>query len=72
MPVFGSKRNYSTVKVRKRDIPDGLWLKCPDCNEIIFKQELDSALNICPKCGYHFQMTRKERNKDKKKKERAA
>jgi acetyl-CoA carboxylase carboxyl transferase subunit beta len=60
MPVFG-KRNYSTVKVRKRDIPDGLWLKCPDCNEIIFKQELDQSLNICPKCGYHFQMSRKDR-----------
>jgi len=61
MPVFGGKRSYSTVKVRKRDIPDGLWLKCPDCTEIIFKQELDAALNICPKCGYHFQMTRKDR-----------
>jgi acetyl-CoA carboxylase carboxyl transferase subunit beta len=60
MPVFG-KRNYSTVKVRKRDIPDGLWLKCPECNEIIFKQELDNSLNICSKCGYHFQMTRKDR-----------
>ena len=61
MPVFGGKRSYSTVKVRKRDIPDGLWLKCPDCTEIIFKQELDAALNICPKCGYHFQMSRKDR-----------
>ncbi|MFH0908643.1 MAG: acetyl-CoA carboxylase, carboxyltransferase subunit beta [bacterium] len=61
MPVFGGKRSYSTVKVRKRDIPDGLWLKCPDCTEIIFKQELDAALNICPKCGYHFTMTRKDR-----------
>ena len=61
MPVFGGKRSYSTVKVRKRDIPDGLWLKCPDCTEIIFKQELDAALNICPKCGYHFQMARKDR-----------
>jgi acetyl-CoA carboxylase carboxyl transferase subunit beta len=57
MPLF-SKKNYSTVKVRKRDIPDGLWLKCPGCQEIIFKQELDGNLGVCPKCEYHFQMPR--------------
>lgn len=60
MPLF-NKKNYSTVKVRKRDIPDGLWLKCPGCQEIIFKQELDANLGVCPKCGYHFQMPRLER-----------
>lgn len=60
MPLF-NKKNYSTVKVRKRDIPDGLWLKCPGCQEIIFKQELDSNLGVCPKCGYHFQMPRLDR-----------
>ena len=60
MPVFG-KKNYSTVKVRKRDIPDGLWLKCPSCQEIIFKQELDTHFGICPKCEHHFQLSRKER-----------
>ena len=60
MPLF-SKKNYSTVKVRKRDIPDGLWLKCPGCQEIIFKQELDANLSVCPKCAYHFQMPRVDR-----------
>ncbi|HBA85526.1 MAG TPA: acetyl-CoA carboxylase carboxyl transferase subunit beta [Verrucomicrobia bacterium] len=60
MPLFG-KRNYTTVKVRKRDIPNGLWLKCPSCTEIIFKQELDAGLGVCPKCAHHFQMDRKSR-----------
>lgn len=60
MPLFG-KKNYSTVKVRKRDIPDGLWLKCPSCNEIIFKQELENRLGVCPKCAHHFQLSRKQR-----------
>ncbi len=60
MPLF-SKKNYSTVKVRKRDIPDGLWLKCPGCQEIIFKQELEENLDTCPKCEYHFQMPRDRR-----------
>lgn len=62
MALF-SKKNYSTVKVRKRDIPDGLWLKCPSCQEIIFKQELDENASLCPKCGHHFQMSRTDRIK---------
>ncbi len=60
MPLFG-KRNYSTVKIRKRDIPNGLWTKCPSCNEIVFKQELEAGSNVCPKCGYHFQFGRQQR-----------
>jgi len=57
MPLF-RKRNYSTVKVRKRDMPDGLWLKCPSCTEIIFRQELEENLSVCPKCGHHFELSR--------------
>lgn len=60
MPLF-RRKNYATVKVRKREIPDGLWLKCPSCNEIIFKQELEANSKVCPKCGFHFQMNRIER-----------
>jgi acetyl-CoA carboxylase carboxyl transferase subunit beta len=60
MPFF-RKKKYSSVKVKKRDIPNGLWLKCPSCNEIIFKRELDKADGVCPKCGHHFQMSRKDR-----------
>ena len=60
MPLF-RRKNYATVKVRKREIPDGLWLKCPSCNEIIFKQELEANSKVCPKCGFHFQMNRDER-----------
>ena len=55
------KKSYSTVKVRKKDIPDGLWTKCPSCTEIVFKQELDAGRNVCPKCNYHFPLGRKER-----------
>lgn len=58
---FFNKKNYSTIKVRKKEMPDGLWIKCPGCAEIVFKQELESNYQMCPKCGHHFQMTRKER-----------
>ncbi len=60
MALF-SKKNYSTIKVRKRDIPDGLWQKCPGCAEIIFKQEMQAHLMTCPKCGHHFQLSRQDR-----------
>lgn len=60
MALFG-KRLPKIMKARKRDIPDGLWLKCPACNEMIFREELDKALGVCPKCGYHFEMSRRDR-----------
>jgi acetyl-CoA carboxylase carboxyl transferase subunit beta len=55
------KKSYTTVKIRKRDIPNGLWTKCPSCTEIVFKKELEDRWNVCPKCGYHFQIGRQER-----------
>lgn len=64
MPIFRNRakqNNYTTVKVRKRDIPDGLWMKCPQCNEIVFKNELESNQQVCPKCDYHNALPRRER-----------
>ncbi|QHI70733.1 acetyl-CoA carboxylase, carboxyltransferase subunit beta [Tichowtungia aerotolerans] len=57
---FGKKK-YSTVQVRKRDVPDGLWEKCPGCSEIIYTKELAENLQVCPKCGYHFSLGRQAR-----------
>lgn len=57
------KKTYTTVKIRKRDIPNGLWVKCPSCTEIVFKKELEGRWNVCPKCGYHFQIGWQERLK---------
>ncbi len=61
MSIFGKRSQYSTVKARKRDMPNGLWMKCPSCNEILYKQEMEQALNVCGKCGYHFPLGRIER-----------
>ena len=62
MAFFGKKK-YSTIKLRKRDIPNGLWSKCPECAEMIVKQQLDACLGTCPKCHAHFPMSRSDRIK---------
>jgi acetyl-CoA carboxylase carboxyl transferase subunit beta len=41
---------------RKLDIPDGLWLRCDSCNEILYKKTLEQNLFICPRCNFHFRI----------------
>jgi acetyl-CoA carboxylase carboxyl transferase subunit beta len=48
-------------KSRKRDIPEGLWMKCPKCETMVFDKELDENLKVCPKCQYHFPISARER-----------
>ena len=47
--------------VEKASIPEGLWLKCDSCKEIVYKKEVEQNLSVCPKCGYHFRITARER-----------
>lgn len=42
-------------------IPEGLWVKCDNCKEIVYRKEIDKNLKICPKCNYHFRISAKER-----------
>lgn len=45
----------------KKSVPAGLWTKCEGCNEIIYKDELSKNYKVCPKCGYYFKLSAKER-----------
>jgi acetyl-CoA carboxylase carboxyl transferase subunit beta len=49
------------AKTKKRDIPEGLWTKCPACETMIFDKELDENLKLCPKCSHHFPIGSRER-----------
>jgi len=51
------------VQVRKREVPDGLWEKCPGCGEIIYAKELETNLQVCSKCNHHFSLSRAKRLK---------
>jgi len=61
MAWFKKSKEVKTDK--KIKIPEGLWVKCDSCKEIIYKKEIDKNLKICPKCNYHFRISAKERIK---------
>ena len=46
---------------RKVTVPEGLWIKCNNCSEIIYSKEIDRNLKVCPKCEYHFRITARDR-----------
>lgn len=46
---------------KKRGVPEGLWLKCPGCSASVYRKEVASRLNVCPKCEYHFYVPATER-----------
>jgi acetyl-CoA carboxylase carboxyl transferase subunit beta len=48
-------------KSKKRDIPEGLWTKCPKCEAMVFDRELDENLKVCPKCNHHSPIGSRER-----------
>jgi acetyl-CoA carboxylase carboxyl transferase subunit beta len=48
---------------KKSKVPEGLWVKCDGCKEIVYKKEIEKNLKICPKCNYHFRISSRERLK---------
>ncbi len=42
-------------------IPEGVWVKCPDCGQALYKKDLDANMQVCPKCSHHFRLGAAER-----------
>ena len=59
--TFLRKPKIGASKTRKKDIPEGLWTKCPGCENLIYDKELDDNLKVCPKCSHHFPIGSRER-----------
>lgn len=53
-------RGKAGKEAERREIPEGIWEKCPSCKEILYKRHIEEAAFICPKCGYHFQISPSE------------
>jgi acetyl-CoA carboxylase carboxyl transferase subunit beta len=50
------KTKKGLIPAEKSEVPDGLWLKCDDCGEIIFRKELQKNRFVCQKCRFHFRI----------------
>jgi acetyl-CoA carboxylase carboxyl transferase subunit beta len=55
------RKPKQAVEHRRIQVPEGLWVKCNSCKEIIYKKEVLRNANVCPKCGYHFRISARER-----------
>ena len=56
MALFG-KPKYTIVRLKKKEIPDGLWTKCEECASTLYNKTLEENFRVCPKCNYHFGLT---------------
>jgi acetyl-CoA carboxylase carboxyl transferase subunit beta len=46
---------------RTRSVPEGLWIKCPACDAVLYRAELDRNLHVCPKCSHHMRIGARDR-----------
>lgn len=60
MGIF-KKRSVSDLGEKKKDMPEGLWVKCPSCAETLFEDALAKNLRVCTQCGHHFTLNSDER-----------
>ena len=61
MAWFKKARKPIAAPDKASRVPEGLWVKCPDCDAIIYTKDLVKSFSVCTKCGHHFRMTARER-----------
>lgn len=60
-PTPKPKQKQKPEETEKKGIPEGVWTKCPLCQEIIYNKELEANAKVCPKCGNYFRLDVMER-----------
>ena len=61
MAWFKRTNRLEPSESKRVKIPEGLWVKCNNCRELIYRKELSKNFNVCPKCNYHFPISVEER-----------
>jgi acetyl-CoA carboxylase carboxyl transferase subunit beta len=56
-----TRKPITPVAEKASRVPEGLWVKCPGCAQIIYNKDLAANLSVCPKCAHHFRLTAAER-----------
>ena len=54
-------RLHKEPKEAREGIPEGLWLRCPECGDMLFRKVVEEALHVCPGCQYHFRISARVR-----------
>ena len=63
MAWFKKARKPIAASTAPSRVPEGLWVKCPDCDSTIYTKDLAESLSVCPKCSHHFRLSATERLK---------
>jgi acetyl-CoA carboxylase carboxyl transferase subunit beta len=61
MAWFKKARKPIAAPDKTSRVPEGLWVKCPECDAIIYTKDLVKTLSVCTKCSHHFRLTARER-----------
>lgn len=61
MAWFRKEKKPKEAVEKQTAIPEGLWIKCDECKEIVYRKEVEANLNVCPKCGHHLRLSARER-----------
>src|SRR5689334_19202892 len=58
-----TRKGITATSEKPSRVPEGLWVKCPGCSQIIYNKDLATNYNVCPKCAHHFRLSATERLK---------
>ena len=56
-----ANNNQQPQATQGKRVPEGLWMSCPDCENMIYRKQVDEKFGLCPDCGYHFRLTARRR-----------
>jgi acetyl-CoA carboxylase carboxyl transferase subunit beta len=59
--LAADQQTMASAGRKKTNIPEGLWIQCPQCKAAVFKKEVESRSMVCPECDWHFYLPAKER-----------
>ncbi len=60
-PVKTVAKTWTDIAPRKSSVPEGLWLRCPGCEAMIYRKQMEANLHCCPECSHHFRIGAHER-----------
>ena len=60
-PVKTVAKTWTDLSPRKSSVPEGLWLRCPGCEAMIYRKQMEANLHCCPECSHHYRIGAHER-----------